>query len=195
MQELWVANKYIKEPANDGGKTRIPTLKETDQVTNTATLIDNNDDKARAFAKNFFPPKPDISTVPENYEYPPPLPNPPNIETKQIREQIERLSPYKASGPDQIPNIVLQKSVDLIEEHLLQIYNAVLSLDTYVDTWREFTTVVLRKPGKPNYEIANAYRPIALLNTMAKILTAIIADDISRTVERELLLPENHFGG
>jgi len=30
---------------------------------------------------------------------------------------------------------------------------------------------------------------------MAKVLTAIIADEISRTVEHELLLPENHFGG
>jgi len=179
----------------DGGKTRVPTLKVKNPADDSTTYVDTNDKKAEAFAKSFFLPKPATSTVPANYDYPEPLPNPPEITIEQIHNQIKQLSSYKASGPDNIPNIVLQKSIDIIEEHLLQIYRAILTLDTYVDSWREFTTIVLRKPGKPDYEVTNAYRPIALLNTMAKVLTAIIADEISRTVERELLLPENHFGG
>jgi len=32
--------------------------------------------------------------------------------------------------------------------------------------WKEFITVVLRKPGKPRYNTPKVYRPIALLNTM-----------------------------
>jgi len=38
---------------------------------------------------------------------------------------------------------------------------------------------VLRKPGKPNYEVPKVYRPIALLSTMAKVLTGIVAEDMS----------------
>ena len=194
MEELWTANKYIKEPTGDGGKTRIPTLKYK-QADGTMKNIDTNEGKTEALAQNFFPSKPLVTSVPEDYNYPDPLPDPPPISKEQIRDQIRRLSPYKASGPDGIPNVVLQQSISIIEEYLLHIYRATLTLRTYIDSWREFTTIVLRKPNKPNYEVAKAYRPIALLSTMSKVLTAIIADEISRTVERELLLPENHYGG
>ena len=54
---------------------------------------------------------------------------------------------------------------------------------------------MLRKPGKPNYELAKAYRPIALLSMIAKVLTAIVAQDISWLVEQHQLLPSMHFGG
>ena len=40
-----------------------------------------------------------------------------------------------------------------------------------------------------------AYRPIALLNTIWKILTAIIASHITFLTEKHELLPTNHFGG
>ena len=61
--------------------------------------------------------------------------------------------------------------------------------------WREFIMVVLRKPGKPSYEVPKAYRPIALISTMAKVLTLIVAENLSQLVERHRLLPRTHFGG
>ncbi|KAF4618845.1 hypothetical protein D9613_009693 [Agrocybe pediades] len=69
MRELWTANKYIREPASDGGRTHIPTLKETNQATRATTHIDTNDGKANAFANKFFPPKPNVSTSVESYKY------------------------------------------------------------------------------------------------------------------------------
>jgi hypothetical protein len=54
---------------------------------------------------------------------------------------------------------------------------------------------VLRKPRKPSYEVAKAYRPVILLSTIAKALMAIIAEDISHLVEEYQLLPKTHFGG
>ena len=59
----------------------------------------------------------------------------------------------------------------------------ILQLGRYYDPWREFTSVVLRKPGKPSYDVPKAYRPVVLLLTLAKVLTAILAEDISRLVE------------
>jgi hypothetical protein len=94
-----------------------------------------------------------------------------------------------------VPNIVLQKCYDLIADHLLFIYQAILEFDEFYDPWREFTTVVLRKPDKPNYEVPKAYRPVALISTMAKVLTALVAENISRLVEIHQLLPKTHFGG
>jgi len=55
--------------------------------------------------------------------------------------------------------------------------------------------VVLRKPGKPDYSATKAYRPIALLNTMSKLLTAIVAEEMTHLLEHHDLLPNTHFGG
>lgn len=178
----------------DGGKSTILTLKVKDA--NSATReIASNSNKAEAFHKAFFPPIPAVSLVPANFIYPAPLSSPPIISRDQIQRHVTALSPFKASGPDGIPNIVLHKSLDYIKNHLEMIYQAIIRLGTYVDSWREFTTVVLRKPGKPNYELPKAHQPIALICTMAKVLTAIVAEDISYLVEKETLLPMNHYGG
>lgn len=94
-----------------------------------------------------------------------------------------------------VPNVVLQKCVDIIEDRLTCIFRAIIELNIYYDPWLEFTTVVLRKPGKPNYETPKAYRPIALISTTAKVLTSIVAENLSQIVETHRLLPKNHFGG
>ena len=43
--------------------------------------------------------------------------------------------------------------------------------------------------------VPKAYWPIALISTMAKVLTALVAKNISQLVEQHQLLPKNHFGG
>jgi ribonuclease HI len=65
----------------------------------------------------------------------------------------------------------------------------------YFEPWKQFITVVLRKPGKPKYDVPKAYRPIALLNTIAKLLSAIVAEQLTYYAETYSLLPPNHFGG
>jgi len=64
----------------------------------------------------------------------------------------------------------------------------------YPDEWKDSITVVVRKPGKPDYTVPGAYRPIALLSTMGKILSSCITGDIACMAEMHNLLPHNHFG-
>lgn len=54
--------------------------------------------------------------------------------------------------------------------------------------------VVLCKPGKLDYSIPKAYHPIALINTMGKLLTAVVAKCLPYTLEH-YQLPNTHFGG
>jgi ribonuclease HI len=192
--DIWTANKYIKEPIGDGGSPRIPTLRFKDE-TGADVAINDNEDKATTFAKIFFPPPPPPEEEAANYEYPEPLPDPQQISLEQLQRNISRLSPYKAHGPDGIPNIVLQRCSELITNRLLLIFRAIIELNIYYDPWREFTSVVLRKPGKPSYIVPKAYRPVVLLATMAKVLTSIVAENISLLVETYQLLPKTHFGG
>jgi hypothetical protein len=65
----------------------------------------------------------------------------------------------------------------------------------YYPAWREFNTVVLRTPSKLDYTVPKVYHPIALLNTTAKLLAAIVADHMSHLIETNHLLPSTHFGG
>lgn len=55
--------------------------------------------------------------------------------------------------------------------------------------------MVLRKLGKDNYTIPGSYRPIGLLNTMGKIMDAIIVYRLSYVAETCNLLPSTYVGG
>jgi len=54
---------------------------------------------------------------------------------------------------------------------------------------------MLRKPGKPRYDIPKAYRLIALMNMIGKLLLAVVAKDLVYMCEKHSPLPDNHFGG
>jgi len=56
------------------------------------------------------------------------------------------------------------------------------------------TTFVLRKEGKADYSLLGSYRPIALENTLSKILERVIADHIVDTAEEHALLPQSQIG-
>ena len=193
---LWTAAKYIDSPvAGEGGaKTRIPTLHTESQNGETRTAR-SNEEKARVIADSFFPPPPANTSVPRDYRYPKPVAYKPKFTREQIRRVIGKLSPYKAPGPDGIPNVVFKKCADVLLDHLYYIYNATLQNDFYFPAWLESLTAVIRKPGRKAYDIPKSYRPIALLNTIAKIYTALVAEDITMLAEQHKLLPSCHFGG
>ena len=177
----------------DGGKTRIPVL--NFKVGEEEIQANTNQNKGHILAKGFFPTKPPADNTLANCTYPPECKSTGMITAEQIHTQLKKLKPYKAPGLDGILNIVLTKSADLIVERLMHIYQAMLEERLMYKLWKEFITVVLRKPGKPRYDMLKAYRPIALLNMMWKVVMAIIANHITYVMEKHQLLPNNHFGG
>ena len=90
---------------------------------------------------------------------------------------------------------MIKESVDLIAEYLLEIFQASFALNVYSDRWWVWDTIVLRKPGKPRYDILKAHRPIALMNTLGKLLLSIVAEDLTHMCDFYGLLPDNHFSG
>ena len=116
------------------------------------------------------------------------------ITLDQLTQAINRLSPYKAPGSDGITNIVFQHCHQLAN-YLLPVFNAAVKLQIHYEPWKESITVILCKPGKPNYSAPKGYHPIALLNTMAKLLSVIMADRTVYILETHNLLLATHFGG
>ena len=152
--------------------------------------METNKDKSCTLATAFFPPKPATSQVPSSHNYPKSI-----AYQFQLQHHISKPKPHKAPGEDRILNIILKELVELLAEYLLWIYRATFALQTYSDRWRSWTTMVLWKLGKANYSTPKSHHPIALYNTVGKLLTAIIAKDMVYMVEKYHLLPANHFGG
>ena len=194
--DIWTANKYTSSSGSGGGNTRIPTLKTKEG--GTEQEASSNEEKSKVLAKTFFP-----------AERAPPEATPDGGEDEagddalsmdpltrgQVERHLAKLKPYKAPGPDGIPNVVLTKCADMLVDRLFYIYDAMIKRGLFYEPWKAFTTVVLRKPGKPKYNVPKAYRPIALLNTQVKVLTAIMAEQMMYYAEAHNLLPANHFGG
>ena len=133
--------------------------------------------------------------VPPNQIYPTPLKGPCFFTRSRIRQVIQSLSPYKALGPDKIPNVVLMKCVKVLIDHLFYIFRAVFKLSVYHPRWLKSTTLVLRKIGKTLYNVAKSYRPIGLIDMILKVLSTLCSKHISYLVEKHNLLPLTQFGG
>ena len=50
--------------------------------------------------------------------------------------------------------------------------------------------MILKKPNKPNYSEPKAYRPIALLDTLGKVLETVISKRLAGLAESYSLLPQ-----
>jgi hypothetical protein len=192
---VWVANRIISGTSSDGGKTRLPPLKEKrGEETHYART---DEEKAKALHREFFPPPPPAEaesrrTAPEPAEED--VEEMPEITEEQIRRAIKKLDRWKVVMADDIPNAVLQWCEDLLIEYLLPIYRATVALSHYPSNWKIYDTIVLRKPGKPDYALPKAHRPICLLKTIAKPLSILMTEYISYLAEQYQLLPPSHFG-
>ena len=112
-----------------------------------------------------------------------------------IHTAVQKLQPHKAPGEDGIQNIIIQKCIKKIIDHLYYIYQAILEHDAYPSHWLTILTIVLCKAGKPAYNIAKAYCPIGLLDTLGKLLSILVAGDLLYLAEKHGLLPPMQFGG
>ena len=61
----------------------------------------------------------------------------------------------------------------------------------YLRLRRAIITFILYKEGKADYLFLGSYRPIALENTLSKILEKVIADRMADIVEEYTLLPQS----
>ena len=201
---IWKAYAYAKAGKGRGG---MPPLKDGgDEVC-------DDGEKARVFLRSFFP----VPPPPQGEESGisrPALPKrrsgrihehagkkiPMRIQTsmlttEEVKAAIMQAKPDKAPGRDEITFRVWQELWPVVKDMVVRLYRASLELRYVPETWRTAKIVVLRKPNKPDYSKAKAYRPISLLETLSKGLETVVARRLSYLAETYRLLPENHFGG
>lgn len=67
--------------------------------------------------------------------------------------------------------------------------------NSFPSTWQVARTTILRKPHKPDYANPTAYRPIALLSCLGKVVEAVIAQRLKLQAKSRDVLPAGHYGG
>jgi hypothetical protein len=181
---LWKAATYMK-PREAWGC--VPPL----QV--DSNILVENEDKARVFLGTFFP-KMDQPHEDLPVEVPLELPWPPLTEL-EVHRSLKAAKSSTAPGEDGLPTLVWKHLWKFLGELITIIFTASIDLGHHPKRWRGAKIVVLRKPGKPDYSIPGAYRPISLLNTLGKLLEAVMARRLSYLAEKQSLLPDTQFGG
>lgn len=131
----------VLAPPTDGGKAKIPKLKH--KVGEEEVVVSMNKEKSTALARCFFPAKPQDQDTEGEVKYPKACKGVGKITRDQICEQLRKTKPFKAPGPDGIPNVTLSKCADLIIDRLCYIYDAMLERGLLYSPWKISTTVVL----------------------------------------------------
>ncbi|MBW0488302.1 hypothetical protein O181_028017 [Austropuccinia psidii MF-1] len=131
----------------------------------------------------------------------PPLPLPhippqfPPITEDELTRAIKTLPNKKAAGPDKIPNELLKIANTTIVPHLVPLFNTCLLAHHFPAPWKRAITVIIKKAAKEDYTDPNAYRPIALLNTLGKLFEKIINDRLTYWADQAKAIHPGHVGG
>lgn len=112
-------------------------------------------------------------------------PPPPPTTRTEIAQAMKKMKGGKAPGEDNIPNEVIKMAHGTDPEAFKRMYDACITERTFPDRWKKAKLVLLPK-GKPGEDGLQSYRPLCLLDGLAKGLERLIA----RRIEAHLATAE-----
>jgi hypothetical protein len=188
---LWKMSKWSRRQKGQTEQYVIPPLRKSDQD----QAEEANDKKAEILATKFFPKsgQADLSDINRDEEIPRFHIDSCVTETDLILV-LKELPNGKAPGPDKIPNEALKQLRKKIAPGMAKAVSWIFKQGEIPIRFKESTTIVLRKDKKKDYSLPSSYRPIALENTIAKVIEKIIAGKIMTEAEKRGLIPWNQMG-
>jgi hypothetical protein len=184
---IWQAARYLR-PEQAGTWDKIPSLRRGD-----GTMTASNEEQAEELLGVFFPEAPggveaEGERPQQNAVEMPPLC------MEEVERCVRKAKPWKAPGEDGLPTAVWKEVWPEVKERVLELFQTSMREGYVPRQWREARIVPLKKPGKGDYTVAKAWRPISLLSTLGKIMEAVVAERVSFAAEAHGLLPANHYG-
>ena len=167
---------------------KIPPLLKLD-----GSLATSHTDLCQVLSDWFFltVPKPVPDSDPSD-----PLPHPARefawISDKEVSRNLSHMSNKSAPGPSGITYKLLKWCHSAAPSRLTSLFNATISLGHH--PWCSATVVPIPKPGKIDYQVAKAYRPISLLECCGKLLERIVSKQVLLDAARFHLFPPRQFG-
>jgi ribonuclease HI len=184
--KLWTAAKWTKT----GRQTTLsPPIRRPD-----GTMATSDHDKAQTLANALLHrQQPQVDTTALS---PDPNPEPWVPITKgEIARVLQGTGDNKTPGPSLIDGRTLKLAWPHINESITTLFNAIVDTGHHPSPWKDSTTVILKKPNKPDYANPRAYRPIALLDVLGKILEGVIAKRIAHWLCPTGKMSHLQFGG
>lgn len=116
----------------------------------------------------------------------------PLFSLEELTKASRRIKNKKAPGPDGVPPEVIKAVVNEYPQKILDILNRSLIAGVFPDTWKQARLVLIEKDS-PNLA-EKAYRPICLLNVMAKLFEQMITGRLKQEIERTGSLAPEQYG-
>jgi hypothetical protein len=97
------------------------------------------------------------------------------VTEEDVQNIVRRVKPDKCPGSDEVTNRFLQAMGEPLIKALQALITAVFKVKYHPKRFRAARTTVLRKSRKPDYSDQGAWRPIALLSTLGKVIETLAA--------------------
>ncbi len=110
----------------------------------------------------------------------------------EVKSVILSLKRNKSGGIDCLLNEYFIESYDIINGHLVELFNAVLNSGHFPEQWSEGIIVPLHKKNDPSD--VNNYRGITLVSCLAKIFTGVLNARLNIWIESNNVLSDSQFG-
>ena len=116
------------------------------------------------------------------------------VTVREIRQASFWMRASAAPGVDHLTIIIVQHCFRELMHFLQPLFTASLVLGHFPTQWKVAKVIALRKPGKPSYTKARAYRPISLLNHFGKLLEKIVNNRLKKVLEDYQMLSPFQWG-
>ena len=185
-REFWrITNKVLGR-----GKSSVPTL------INGPEVISSSIDKAELFAKNFASnsnlddkgcalPNYSSKTDKSLSSF--------TVSAKEVAKLIKALDSTKATGPDNIPVIVLKNISPELSPILAKVFNKCLLQKCFPISWKISSVCPVYK-NSGDRSSPSQYRPISLLSIMSKLLESVINKRVTKHLMKNHLLCDEQYG-
>ncbi|KAF8700287.1 hypothetical protein AX14_000808 [Amanita brunnescens Koide BX004] len=119
------------------------------------------------------------------------------ISIAEIKDMLRMTSNCSAPGPDNISwhHLKAIMSIENVDQAICVMFNNTCNSGVWPRWFKESVSVIIPKPKKTDYTLPKSYRPIALLNTLGKLLTKIIANRLQFDAAACSLLHQGQCGG
>ncbi|BES91195.1 Reverse transcriptase (RNA-dependent DNA polymerase) [Nesidiocoris tenuis] len=143
-----------------------------------------------AFYKGIYKPKPPGSVWPTTLQLVTGLDE--VITLQELEKVLCRIKNGKAPGEDAIPNDVLKILPKNWKQYLVDLFNHILAAGEVPVGWGRVKLYLLHKKG--DQTDPSNYRGIALMSTIVKVFTTILADRLTSWANVRGVLPEEQAG-
>jgi Reverse transcriptase (RNA-dependent DNA polymerase) len=115
-----------------------------------------------------------------------------DVREDEIRTALLSTSTSSAPGPSGIRYLLLRWAFEAHLASFTLIFTQALRLGKH--PWGDALVVIIPKPGKSDYMVAKAYRPISLLECCGKLLEKVVVARFSWEVDHLSLIGNRQFG-